>query len=118
MAFTFFFRDMHTLEQIVTYVVPYITSRSNALVWDAGCASGQEPYSLIIMLAEHMGQFSFRNLHVYASDIDNSNLFEKIITEGIYPDEKLRRIPDDLFQKYFHSIDKSDYSRLNDIIRS
>jgi chemotaxis protein methyltransferase CheR len=99
MAFTFFFRDQQTLHSIVDALTPVIIGQSNIQIWDAGCATGEEPYSLAIMLSEKMGHFSFKNVKIYATDI-NPN-FEKIISEAAYPYEKLQRIPKELFYKYF-----------------
>ena len=70
-------------------------------IWDAGCAMGQEPLSLAILLAENMGQFAFKNLKIYATDIDKSDQFEDIIAAGVYPAEQLKRIPKELLEKYF-----------------
>ncbi len=121
MAFTYFFRDWHTLDLAAKYVVPYAAGRSNIRVWDAGCAAGQEPYTLAIAFAEIMGQYSFRNLHIEATDIDGSNLFGEIIEKGEYPEVELQRIPEQLFKKYFHPgstpgvcrIDKAIQKRLH-----
>ena len=110
MAFTFFFRDINTLEHGVQYLVNSAPAKSKIKIWDAGCASGQEPYSLAIILAEKMGQFAFKNVTIYASDIDTSDIFEEIIKNGIYQKEQLNRIPSDLLDKYFISEkQKSNY---------
>jgi len=53
MAFTYFFRDMQTLEMIRDYVLPALRMRRYIHIWDAGCAMGPEPYSLAIILREH-----------------------------------------------------------------
>lgn len=118
MAFTYFFRDMHTLELIVKHVVPYVAGRSKVRVWDAGCAMGPEPYSLAIMFAENMGSFAFRNFHIDATDVDSSNLFGKIISEGVYKEDDLKRIPQEYFKKYFQPDAKSGCFKINDYIRS
>lgn len=101
MAFTFFFRDRHTLEFIVEHMAPFVTGRSKIKIWDAGCASGEEPYTFTIMLAEKLGKYIFKNVEVHATDIDISNQFAEIIRTGIYPYEKVQRIPPELLEKYF-----------------
>ncbi len=118
MAFTYFFRDMHTLKLIIKHVVPYIAGRSRVRVWDAGCAMGPEPYSLAIMFAENMGRFAFRNFHIDATDVDESNRFGKIIFEGVYHENDLKRIPRQLFEKYFHPSGKAGYFKVDDVIKS
>ena len=52
MAFTYFFRDLQTLEVIRDYALPYLRSKQHINIWDAGCAMGQEPYSLSMVLRE------------------------------------------------------------------
>ncbi|HWR41353.1 MAG TPA: CheR family methyltransferase [Patescibacteria group bacterium] len=118
MAFTYFFRDVHTLNLVVQHLLPQVAGRSRVKVWDAGCAMGQEPYSLAILLAEGMGKFAFRNVHIDATDLDGSCLFGDIIAGGEYPAEELQRIPEDKLQRHFAPSGRSGYLRLNEEIRS
>jgi chemotaxis protein methyltransferase CheR len=104
MAFTFFFRDMHTIDHMAKILVPEVSGRSRIRVWDAGCAMGPEPYTLAMILAEAMGQFSFKNLYITATDIDEQDAFGKTIIEGIYSEEDTKRIPTEIFKKYFESL--------------
>ncbi|MEQ8192589.1 MAG: CheR family methyltransferase [Candidatus Eremiobacterota bacterium] len=117
MAFTYFFRDYHTLNLTVQNVVKYASGKSNIRIWDAGCAMGPEPYSLAIIFSENMGHFAFRNLKIDATDIDESNLFEKIISEGEYHEEPLQRIPPEIFAKYFDRSSKPEHYKINEKIR-
>ena len=117
MAFTYFFRDMQTLEMIRDHVVPVLRTRRYIHLWDAGCAMGPEPYSLAIILKENMGSMIFRNVRIHATDIDNSNLFADIIREGIYPEEQLKRIPREIFEKYFEEIERPGYYQIIEDIR-
>jgi len=69
-----------------------------------GCAMGPEPYSLAIIFKETLGYYEFKRLKIYATDLDEeSNQFGKIISEGIYPEETVKRIPKDIFGKHFSS---------------
>lgn len=99
MAFTFFFRDKHTLDLIQEYVIPSVINRRYIRIWDAGCANGSEPYSVSILIRERMGQFLFRNVDILASDINES--FGKIITNGLYSRDEVGRIPDNILKTYF-----------------
>jgi len=114
MAFTYFFRDMQTLEMIRDYAIPALRTKRHIKVWDAGCAMGPEPYSLAIILRENMGNMIFRNVNIFATDIDGSNLFQKIIESGEYPRDQLDRIPKDIFYKYFAKVDGSDRYKISD----
>jgi len=118
MAFTFFFRDIHTIEHIVRHVVPFAAGRSTTKIWDAGCAMGPEPYTLAIVFAENMGKFAYKNLKIDATDYDGSNLFGEIIREGVYPFEEIQRIPLDLFERYFQPADKPGHFKIVEPVRS
>ncbi|MBK7258291.1 MAG: chemotaxis protein CheR [Ignavibacteriae bacterium] len=117
MAFTFFFRDMSILDLIGQHVVPAVSGFTRVRVWDAGCAMGPEPYSLAIVIAERMGHFMFRNVRIDATDIDEQDQFGKIIIAGIYPEEPLKRIPQDLFARYFEPADEPGQYRVVQMVR-
>jgi len=117
MAFTFFFRDLPTLHAIRDYVIPELKDNKYINVWDAGCAMGPEPYSLSIIFKESLGHYQFKRLKIYATDLDEeSHDFGKIITKGIYPEETVKRIPKDIFKKYFSSNNKPGYFKISDEI--
>ncbi len=118
MAFTYFLRDMQTLERIVEHVVPYTSGRSRVRVWDAGCATGQEPYSLAMLFAENMGSFGFKNLRIEATDLDDCSLFGDIIRTGMYREEEVKRMPGNLLEKYFKPDDRPGYFRISELLRS
>jgi chemotaxis protein methyltransferase CheR len=107
MAFTFFFRDTQTLENAAKVMIPEVAGRSRIRIWDAGCAMGPEPYTMAIILAENMGNFSFKNVYINATDIDEGNNFGEIINEGIYSGDELKRIPAEIFKKYFSKVEGS-----------
>jgi chemotaxis protein methyltransferase CheR len=117
MAFTFFFRDLQILDLAINNVVPQLIGRSRARIWDAGCAMGPELYSLAILLAEKMGYFAFKNLTIYATDIDETDTFGKIIQTGIYSEEETKRIPPEIFSKYFKANGKPGHFQVIDTIR-
>jgi chemotaxis protein methyltransferase CheR len=99
MAFTFFFRDSQTLELAIDDALPSLRGRAFIYVWDAGCAHGPEPYTLAILLTEQMSDYIFRNVHIHATDIDSS--FAAQVTSGVFPEQEVKRVPPEIFQKYF-----------------
>jgi len=105
MAFTFFFRDNTVLEAAADLFIKETQGRSRIRIWDAGCAMGPEPYTLLIILAERMGKFGFENIRLEATDHDEGGDFGKIIMKGRFPEEQLCRIPKDLFAKYFAPVE-------------
>jgi len=119
MAFTFFFRDLPVLEYAVERTLQLALGRLRIKVWDAGCALGQEPYTLAILFAERMGDMGFNTLYLDATDYDSENNFGDIVTAGEYKSEELQRIPADIFAKYFEEVPgKSGYHRVINRIRS
>jgi chemotaxis protein methyltransferase CheR len=100
-AFTFFFRDTQTLELAVEHSLPKFAGRAKVRIWDAGCATGPEVYSLAILFAEKMTHFGFRNLRFEATDIDENDCFGPIVREASYPSSELERVPVSIREKYF-----------------
>jgi chemotaxis protein methyltransferase CheR len=117
MAFTYFFRDLQTLEAIRDHVLPDLKAKQFIDIWDAGCAMGQEPYSLSMILNESMGHMYFRNVRILATDIDESNRFEEIISKAAYPEDLVQRIPKVIFNRHFNPIRGSGQYQLNEVIR-
>jgi chemotaxis protein methyltransferase CheR len=103
-AFTFFFRDIQILDLVIHHLLPGSIGRSSIHIWDAGCAMGQETYSLAVLLAESLGYFSFRNVRIHATDIEENPAFGETVRSGIYGEEELKRIPDGLLAKYFQPL--------------
>ena len=99
MAFTFFFRDEQTLRVLLEHALPVMQGQAFIRIWDAGCAHGPEPYTLAILLREQMSEMLYRNVRIHATDMESQ--FREQVTTGIYPEEELRRIPADLFERYF-----------------
>lgn len=119
MAFTFFFRDLPVLEYAVEATLKLALGRLRIKVWDAGCALGQEPYTLAILFAERMGEMGFNTLYLDATDYDRENNFGDIVTAGEYKAEELQRIPSEIFAKYFEeSTKKPGYHKVIDRIRN
>ncbi len=117
-AFTFFFRDIHTLEQLASQFIPYAEGAAKIKIWDAGCAMGPEPYTFAIVLAERMGYFQYKRVAIDATDIDEQDTFCKIIEEGIYPIGELARMPPNILEKYFSRVADSENYQINEMIRS
>lgn len=119
MAFTFFFRDLPVLEYAVDATLKLALGRLKIKVWDAGCALGQEPYTLAILFAEKMGAMGFNTLYLDATDYDQENNFGDIVTAGVYKTDELQRIPKEIFAKYFEAVPgQPENHRIIDRIRS
>jgi len=105
------------LELAVQHVTPAMAGRSYPRIWDAGCATGQEPYSLSILMAETMGHFAFSNLRIFATDLDSHDQFGSLIAAGVYAKAEVERIPRELLDKYFEPAEPPGYFRVAANIR-
>ncbi|MCF8720932.1 CheR family methyltransferase [Nitrospina gracilis] len=74
------FRDPAFFKSIRNRVVPLLKSYPSIKIWHAGCGTGQEVYSLAILLQE---ENLFERTHIYATDV-NGEALQKA-REGIYP---------------------------------
>ena len=99
------------------HLIPSLLGRSHPRIWDAGAATGQEPYTLSILLAERMGHFGFNNLRIDATDVESTGQFAQMIEAGLYPQEELSRLPKGILDKYFEPNGKPGYFRVIDSIR-
>ena len=116
MAFTFFFRDLPVLEYAVERAVRLSMGRMRIKVWDAGCALGQEPYTMAILFAERLGA-TFNNLYLDATDYDSDNNFGDFVTKATYRSDELQRMPANILEKYFEA-QGDDLHRVCDKVRS
>jgi chemotaxis protein methyltransferase CheR len=107
-AFTFFFRDRHTLDLLSERLAPIADEAASLRIWDAGCAMGPEPYTLAIILAERLGS-GFSRVHIDATDIDESGHFGEIVERGIYAHAEVSRMPEELLARHFQQRSEGDY---------
>jgi chemotaxis protein methyltransferase CheR len=74
------------------------TGKSKVSIWSAGCSSGEEPYTLAMVLKEYATVNSFVDFNILATDISDSVLQHAIV--GIYNKEKTDVIPVNYKKKY------------------
>ncbi|WP_432478664.1 CheR family methyltransferase [Nocardioides sp. GXQ0305] len=101
---TSFFRDAEAWRHLQEEVVPELVARtdpgSEIRVWSAGCSSGEEPYSVAIVLAEHLGlDEALSRVKIYGTDVDEEALHQA--RTGSYPLKALENMPQELRDKYF-----------------
>jgi chemotaxis protein methyltransferase CheR len=101
---SFFFRDIKPFDQFRQFVLPrLLAARAPAQpirVWSAACSSGQEPYSLAMILREEGGKLAGRRVEIVATDISREML-EKC-KAGLYSQFEVQRgLPVQYLVKYF-----------------
>ena len=116
---TSFFRDEPAWDFLAKDVIPKLlegrADHEPIRVWSAGCASGEEPYSVAMLLAEAMGEEDFRKrVKIYATDVDEDALAQARL--AVYPREALKGMAPDLREKYFEA-HPSGFAFRNDLRR-
>jgi two-component system CheB/CheR fusion protein len=101
---TSFFRDPLAWQALREKVLPELLSAKSARapirVWSAGCATGEEAYTLAIVLAEALGPDQFRErVKIYATDLDEDALQQA--RAGTYEARELEDVPERLRDVYF-----------------
>lgn len=99
---TYFFREPAQFDVFLEYVVPRAIKMRGGdramKVWCAACSSGEEPYTLSMVMSEHRRDV---RMDIVASDISNKVL--SVAERAVYGSYSVRNIPDYYLQKYFVS---------------
>ncbi len=108
---TFFMREADHFFYFRDKVLPYLTnvSREKDLrIWSAGCSSGEESYTLAMLVDEYLGKGKmWWDTKILATDIS-----EKVIEEAIkgeYTEEEVSSLPITWKQEYFRKVDQDTY---------
>jgi two-component system, chemotaxis family, CheB/CheR fusion protein len=101
---TTFFRDPDVWAYLDTTILPQLLEHREfsppLRVWSAGCAAGQEAYSLAMLLAERFGMEGVRDrVKIYATDVDEEALKEA--RRATYSPRDLEQLPPGFRDKYF-----------------
>jgi two-component system CheB/CheR fusion protein len=105
---TGFFRDHETWDFVRSDVIPRLLEGKDPgtpiRVWSAGCASGEEPYTIAMLLAEALGADEYtRRVKIYGTDVDEEALEQARL--GVYEQRLVEGVPDDLRERYFDRTD-------------
>ncbi len=98
---TYFFRERAQLAALTTEIIPELRAARGdrpVSIWSAGCSSGEEPYSVVI-LAREAGLVPGVDFRVYASDISHRML--RRAREGVYREASFRDAEPSLRERYF-----------------
>lgn len=107
---TGFFRDPEAFEFLKLHVIPELVGRGmengrTLRFWSAGCATGEEAYSLALLVADHLGpDFPEWNIKVFATDLAADGI--SFARRGLYPENVLKELPDDYRDRFFERVDQ------------
>jgi two-component system CheB/CheR fusion protein len=104
---TAFFRDPEAWTYLAGEIIPQLladrSAETHLRVWCPGCSSGEEAYTLAILLAEALGPEAFcQRVKIYATDVDEEALVQA--RHAHYSARSLEPVPDELRQKYFEPV--------------
>lgn len=92
-----FFRNPQQWDVLKDKIIPdFLLGAKSLRIWSAGCSTGEEPYTLAILLSEYFPNLDFQ---ILASDLDNQVLEKAQM--GFYSDKALVNLPKHLVSKYF-----------------
>ncbi len=98
---TYYYREPQQLEVFINTVIPAVLSKKKAgqkvKIWSAASSSGEEPYTLSMMLTEKM--ISPSRFEIYASDLSEGVLASA--KKAVYNSYSTRNVPENLLKKYF-----------------
>lgn len=93
-----FFRNPNRWEVLKESIIPMLLKQRNSLkVWSAACSTGEEPYSLALLLSNF---FSLSEIQIDATDLDQGAINRAKL--GVYTDKSLQDVPEAQKTKYFH----------------
>lgn len=105
---TYFFRDYPQLQGFADHVLPKVanakrkTGQSKLNLWSAACSTGEEAYTLAIILRECLDDFASWKTNIVATDIDSQVLAKA--SEGRYNQRSMKDTPHEYRQKYTKEI--------------
>lgn len=117
---TDFFRDFEAFDLLEKKIIPDILDKldqdEDLRLWVAGCASGEEAYSLAILFSEALEKTRMKNnIRIFATDINEHAI--KIARRGLYLDSIAGEVPHPYLEKYFIKIDNSHHYKIKGRVR-
>ena len=106
---TKFFRDKQVWNTFSKNIVPKLfdgETNKTIRIWSAGCATGEEPYSIAIMLQEYLKDRNYK-IKIIATDINSHFLTEA--KKGIFSISALQNLNSNLIEKYFSNSGRDQY---------
>ncbi len=103
---TYFFRDSGQFQALIEKVLPNLIEEKkyerSLRIWSAGCSTGEEPYTIAIILQEYFSHILDWNILIRATDINVLAL--KKAREGIYTKHSFRGVRKNYIEKYFRPV--------------
>lgn len=96
-----FYRNAQRWDVLEKKIFPKLLAQNKKLkIWSAACSTGEEPYSLAMVLSSHV---SMRDINILATDLDLGVIERAKV--GLYPERALKEVPEPIVKKYFNNED-------------
>lgn len=109
---TYFFRENHHFEILANKILPALAAKQKKIrIWSAGCSTGEEPYSIAIVIHEAIPDLNNYDIKIMATDVNSDALeFAKV---GIYNGESIKKINKPRTNKWFKKIAKKNLYQID-----
>ncbi|WP_321475371.1 protein-glutamate O-methyltransferase CheR [uncultured Paludibaculum sp.] len=97
--FTSFLREPQHFEFLRSVILPEMADGASLRIWSAGCATGEEPYSILFHLVQALGERRVGEVEILASDISTRAL--TAAEAGVYPAARMRELPEEWRKRFF-----------------
>lgn len=107
-----FYRNAQRWDVLEKVIFPRLLATNKRLkIWSAACSTGEEPYSLAMVLSSHV---PLRDISIFATDLDNGALDRAKV--ALYPERALKEAPPSVVAKYF--VNDGNFYQVKDEIKN
>lgn len=110
---TYFFRESEVLDFFRTHVLPDLKARSEIRLWSAACSTGDEVYTMAILIAETLGLGALKHTQILGTDI-SAPVIEHA-ESGVFAARHLEQLPPATRAKYMRAIGIEQFQILPEI---
>ncbi|MEY4982815.1 MAG: hypothetical protein RIR62_1081 [Pseudomonadota bacterium] len=96
---TYFFREPEVLDIFRGTILPMVAQRDEIRIWSAACSTGEEAYTLAILIAETFGLGALKRTSILGTDLSAPVI--ATAESGLFTGHRLERLPKDIRQRYF-----------------
>lgn len=108
---SYFFRNRPHFNALKETIIPELVemaeTRGSLNIWCAGCANGEEPYSIAILLKDHFPQLAGWEVSIVATDINTDYLASA--EEGVFRNWSFRGVAPDIIRRHFELLDDGSF---------
>ncbi len=118
---TSFFRENHHFQQLANEIFPQIEAHRAAIkrirLWSAGCSTGEEPYSIAMVMREALAHLRDWDIKLLATDIDTKVV--DTAAAGVYPEDRFKGVSPERIKRWFAPVaGRPNYSEASRDLKS